>query len=545
MDNTTQTKKRNTLKTQKKLMIGAAVLAVLLCVLYFAVLRPMLEKHTYDEYTLIDGECVNIAGCKVLEVTGDGKVSYPDTGSTVAYCQGGTATLRVENTDALGTAGRYYMFPTIASEDVAKIEIENESGEYGFYADAATGKTFIIGCPGTPYNESAYASLSAAARNPMTMRRITTEAGDLAKYGLDAKSDPVKYTVTSKKGDSHTVLVGDMIVTGGGYYCTTEGSSAVYVMDTSMGAFSLAAKDYVQPILSLPVSENDYFMTTEFTLKVDGKVFVSCGYLPDDERLATASTSTYKMFVPENYVPSTENYGNILRKFVSFVGTETLAFGNVSETLPKEKLAEYGLDNPKYEIYYQYKGVDNYVYVSEQNEDGTYYAYSLLFNLVARVDADTLDFLNFEFIDFVDRPMFQKNINDVASIRIEADGIDETFVIKGDSQDTLTVAPQSTGKKFDEKTLKNFRILYRKLLGLTIEEYAPEKKTDERILTMTVATDVGLEYKYDFYAYSTRRCYFTINDVGEFYCLRDRVEQIASDVRSLMNGEDLDVTNLG
>lgn len=539
------TKKRNTLKTQKKLMIGAAILAVLLCVLYFAVLRPMLEKHTYDEYTLIDGECVNIAGCEVLEVTGEGKVTYPDTGATVAYCQGGEATIKVENTNALATAGRYYMFPTIAADDVARIEIKNREEEYGFYYDNSTGETYIIGCAGTPYDQTAYSTLSAAARNPMSMRRLTTHADDLAKYGLDSSNDPIKYTITAKNGETHSVLVGDMIVTGGGYYCTTEGSRAVYIMDNSMGAFSLNAEDYVQPILSLPVSENDYFMTTQFTLTVDGKVLVSCGYLPEEERIATASTSTYKMFVPENYVPSTTNYGNILRKFISFVGTQTLEFGNVGGILPRETLEKYGLADPKYEIYYKYKGVDNYVYVSEQNDDGTYYAYSLLFNLVARVDADTLDFLNYEFIDFVDRPMFQKNINDVASIRIEANGVDETFTIDGDSQDTLTVTAKSTGKKFDEKTLRNFRLIYRKMLGLSIEEYAPEQNTDEWILRMTVVTDVGVEYKYDFYAYSTRRCFFTINDVGEFYCLRDRVQQIAADTKALMNGEDIDVTNLG
>jgi len=213
--------------------------------------------------------------------------------------------------------------------------------------------------------------------------------------------------------------------------------------------------------------------------------------------------------------------------------------------LDKSVLAEYGLDSPKYEIYYKYGGIDNYVYVSEKNGDGNYYAYSLMYNLVAEVSADTLDFLEWEFIDFIDRPLFQKNINDVSYIRVEAPGVDEAFEIKGDSVSNITITAQSTGALLNEKEVENFRKVYLKMLKLNIEEYAPEAKYDEWLMRLTVKTDVGLEYVYDFYSYSTRRCYFTINGVGEFYCLRDRVEQIITDTVALMNGEDIDSSDLG
>ena len=536
-------KKNNSLK--RTLILSGVVfgVAAALALLYFTVLRPMLDARTYDEYVLHDGEGVTLAGCSVVGSDGTGVLSYSEDGG-VAYCEGGDLTLRVDVTDAKLSAGRYYMFRPIPAADVAVLRVSNKSGGWGFYL-ASDGEYYMIDHPGTPYEGTSFTTIVAAARNPLSMKRVDENAPDLSIYGLDEAQKPARCTVTDKKGVGRTFLVGDMIQTGGGYYCANEGSRAVYVMDTSMGAFLASAESLVTPILSLPEKETDYFLTEVFTLTVDGEVLVSCGYMTDAERVDTASTSTYKMFVPKNYVPSTDNYGALLRKFVEFRGTETVAFGRAGDVMSKDELSPYGLDHPKYEIYYRYSGVDNYVYVSEKQEDGTYFAYSLLFNLVARVDAETLDFLEWEFIDFVDRPMFQKNINDVAYVRFEADGLDEAVTVTGSSADDLAVIPESTGNPFDEKVLYNFRVLFRKMLGLTIQEYAPEKTTDNHILRFTVRTDVGIEYVYDFYAYSTRRCFFTINGEGEFYCLRDRVERIASDAAALMRGEDLDVTDMG
>ena len=537
-----ETKKRDSLKRQKIIIIVCLVTAAVLFTLYFAVLRPLLFPQTTETYELLAGEGVNINGCSVISAEGDGELSLTDDGK-IAYATGGGLTLTVNSTDAKATAGRYYMFRALESSDVAEIYVTNATGSWGFEYDASDSSYYIKGFHGTPYNQTYFTTMLAAARNPIAMKRVTTNADNLSEYGLSDADSPAKYALTAKTGEVYRVLVGDVIVTGGGYYCTTEGSRAVYIMDTSMSAFFRSAEYYVTPLLSLPVKESDYFTTEIFTLKVDEEVFVSCGYMTDAERAETASVSTYKMFVPENYVPSSTNYSNLLRKFVSFEGLQTLKFGVAGEVMGPSELAEYGLDAPKYEIYYRYSGVDNYVYVSERQENGNYYAYSLLFNLVAEVDADTLDFLGWQFIDFVDRPMFQKNINDVAQVRVQAEGVDADFVITGSSVNDLAVALD--GKVLDDRMKKNFQGMYRKMLGLSIEEYAPEVATDEWLMTLTVVTDVGIEYKYDFYNYSTRRCFFTINGVGEFYCLRDRVEQIIADTRAILNGEDVDKSVLG
>ena len=541
--NPKKSKSSNSIHRQIKITAICVLLFAVLAVLYFVVLKPMTDVPTIEEYEILDGEAISIKNCTVKSVEGDGTVTY-SSDEYYAYCNGGNATITLDTTNASSTAGGIYIFPMLEASDVEEVSVTNDTGTWGFKYDADDEDYYITGYKGTPYQESAYTALIAAARNPLSIERIAVDVDDMSKYGIS--SDGARYTITAFDGTAYTVYVGDMLVTGGGYYCALEGRNAVYAMDTSMAYFTSSVLSYINPLLSFPVSDTEYYNTEKFTLTVDGNEFVSFGYATAAEKEKTASNSTYKMFYPENYTPNTSNTNHILESFVEFEGTQVLAFGPYGETMSGVELSKYNLLVPKYEIYYRYSNVDNYIYVSEQNEDGSYYAYSLLFNIVCLVDADTVDYLRWDLIDFIDKPLFQKNINDVASVRIQTtQGGDETFIIKGDSNENLTCTVSSTGEVMDDEMLKNFRRLYIKLLNLQIEEYTESKSTDEWLMTLTVTTDFGYEYQYSFYAYSTRRCYFTINGEGEFYCLRDRVEKIIEDLPNLLDGKEIDSNDLG
>ncbi|MBQ3101133.1 MAG: DUF4340 domain-containing protein [Clostridia bacterium] len=542
MENSKQ-KKRNSLKRQTVITVISLVLIAVLAVVYFTVLRPMLDKRTFAEYEMLDGEALDINGCEVVSQTGDGNITFASDGKSI-ICEGGRATVKLDTTNGTSSSGRFYMFPAIEVNDIAEVAITNEYGTFGFYYDSSDGEYYITGYKGTPYNQTAFSTTLAAARNPLSMERIAVDPEDLSVYGLDGNGK-ASYVISDKKGTTHEVLVGDMLVTGGGYYCMIKGGDAVYALDTSNGAFFATPETFVTPLLAFPVSENDYYMAEKFTLKKDGEVFISCAFMSEAERKETASTSTYKMLEPANYVPSNTNYNAVLQKFISLTGSEVLKFGLYGETMNSLELVEYNLVNPKYEIYYCYKGVDNYVYVSEKNEDGSYYAYSLLFNLIARVDAETFEFLEKDFLWYVDKPIFQRNIVDVASIRIEGNGIDETFNITGDEASAISVTPKSAGMPFGESGVKSFKNIYLKLLSLTIEDYTESTSKDEWIMRLTVVTDLGHETVYEFYNYSTRRCYFTIDGEGEFYCLRDKVEKILEDTVAIMNGEEISSVDKG
>lgn len=481
------------IKKQTVTIIIAAVVIALLAVVYFTLIAPMLRVDTQKEIPeLLEGEGYNPNTEKIL------------------------------------------IFPSVEKEDIKKLEIHNEHGDYSFY-QGTNGEFYITDYEATPYDSTLFAYLCAAARLPVAIDRITKETSTPEIYGLDKASDPAYYILTDVNGVSHKIFIGDYLPTGGGYYAMYEGRAAVYALDTSTEYILKSCESYVSPILSMPTASEDYYQTERFTLAVDGEPYISVEYMDEAERTKTASTSYYKMVVPENYVPSASNYDEILKTFNNFVGSQVMRFGPVDEAMKAKDLKEYGLDEPKYEIYYRYNDIDNYVLVSKQNEDGSYYAYSVMFNIVARVEQQTLKFLNWNFIDFIDKPMFQKNINDIESIEIKGKDVHEVFNITG-TDTTLTVTPKSTLTPFTPQQLDSFKKLYIKLLSLSLENYTESKSKDEWAMTFTVKTRGGVEYVYDFYNYSTRRCYFTINGEGEFYVLRDRVEKILSDTALLMNG---------
>ena len=91
MENSKQ-KKRNSLKRQTVITVISLVLIAVLAVVYFTVLRPMLDKRTFAEYEMLDGEALDINGCEVVSQTGDGNITFASDGKSI-ICEGGRATV--------------------------------------------------------------------------------------------------------------------------------------------------------------------------------------------------------------------------------------------------------------------------------------------------------------------------------------------------------------------------------------------------------------------------------------------------------------------
>ena len=58
--------------------------------------------------------------------------------------------------------------------------------------------------------------------------------------------------------------------------------------------------------------------------------------------------------------------------------------------------------------------------------------------------------------------------------------------------------------------------------------------------TITVTLDSGKTIEYAFYIYSTRRCFYTVNGVGEFSVYRDSVEKVLRDTDRVLKGLPVD-----
>lgn len=449
--------------------------------------------------------------------------------------------------EVLGTNDRILLFEHFERKDIQSIDVHNRYGEYGFYYNTKDEAFYVKEHEYATFDKELFSSLVVSTGYPLSIERVTTECEDLSEYGLAEEQSPAYYTVTTRPDadgstESHTVYVGDKIPTGGGYYVRYAGRDAVYILDADLGKTVLAPiEDLITPMLTLPMSQNDYFMIKNFILTDSEEPIVAITFLEDEEKEALAMTSAYRMLYPSNYSVNSTSYSEVLQVLTNFTGIRTVALAPT-----EEEIEEYGLAKPAFSISYNYQGIEQTVVFSEKNENGNYYAGSLLFNIIAELDGSTMKWLEWDIIDWVDPPIFMMNINNVATITLESDTATRTFDLFGDGQE-LVVTERATGFK---PTVKNFRQFYKTLLSVNLQDHVTVDITEEAAealtvsekpyLTLTVETKAGQKTEYKFYPYSTRRAYYTVNGSGEFYVLRDMVTKVISDGEKVMTNTDID-----
>lgn len=510
------------IKKQTRLIIIAAAVFVILLLAYLIVVRPLIaNEETDDTPELLPAE-TNAAG----EVTDPG--------------------------EALGQANSILMYPQITREMIARIEVSNKFGQFAFYYDKNDKEFYIEDNINAPYSKEVFAQLVVAVGYSAAMDRVTADCKDFSEYGLDDNEERAVYRITTNDGKEYVAYVGSQIVTGAGYYAKFNDRNAVYVINATSGALLKGSiNNLISPVLTLTPSQTDYFLVNEFTIAKrdeDGEMqpFFSAKSKTkkgvDDSGNETEEFDRYEMVYPSGYSINTSNYDTILQGFMELSGNRVVHLGKDGATVPAETLALFGLEKPEYELYINYKGTFNSIVLSEKTENDTYFAYSLLFNTIVEVDSSSLDFLEWDLLEFIDKPLFTLNVADVASIAISGNGIDETFIITldeaTDTQKAKGIKVRTlSGKEITDVT--SFRSLYMRMLTLSLVTYAEVDSTEglDLLATFTLITRDGQKYEFKFYPYTTRRCLYSANGDAEFYVIKESVDRIVEDAVKVLNGE--------
>lgn len=501
------------IKKRLYLIIAIAIAFILLTVAYFAVIAPLLEETNENEkIDLLEGE-------------------------------------------VMGSATTILMFNQVERANIQSIEVHNEFGGYTFYYDDEKKDFFFKDYLNSPYSKEMISSLVTDAGFPTIVERIAENTDNLEEYGLSEKDNPAYYILTTRNNKTHKVYIGNMTVTGGGYYARYEGRDAIYVVPASIkGTILSPVSNLMSAMLFLPLSQTDYFAVKDFILAKNEKAFVKITSETKTKKDSNGNEYedfvSYKMLYPAEYNVSS-NYDNLLQTFMECYGTSVEYLGKDDETISDKILEKYNLKNPAFELFFEHKGIKNDILISKQNDDGTYYAYSLLFNIICVMDEQTFSFLEWDLLDFVDKPILQYSINDVSSITVNSKGFEETFLLYVSDGETTTnpVTGTTTTKKNLQVKLKStdkyiqnpddFRQFYMGLLTTNIVTYASEKDPSKLdcLATIKVLTRDGKRHEFSFYPYESLRCLYTLNGKGEFYVLKTTVEKLISDAQKLVKGE--------
>lgn len=440
--------------------------------------------------------------------------------------------------EVIGPQNRIFIMEYLKNDNISEIKVHNEYGDFGVFYNKEDDNYYLTDNMNASYDREALQSLLSAAGYTLAMERITTDAEDMSEYGLADEDDPAWYEISDRRGNTHKLYIGNIIPSNAGYYVRYEGRNAVYVLDSSIANTLLAPIEaLISPILAFPVGQSTYYLIDNFVLARDNEIFIALDYIPEEERSKDSSTSIHKLLYPEGYTPNDGNYLNVFAMFQEYTGMYTIKYQPDEEDLKK-----YGLDKPKYELYFDFANFPTDIWFSEKNDSGNFYAYSPVFDIITEVEYDKAKFLEWNLLEWLLRPVFQQNIREVKELTIESGEDKFTFVPGFDDNGLYSVYERNSGKYIED--IDNFKQFYMTLLMTSFLDYAEldeaQKETlteSAPYLTMKIKLNGGKTLDYKFYPYEARKSFYTINGTGHFYIVRDRMVKIVDDAKKVMSGE--------
>lgn len=438
---------------------------------------------------------------------------------------------------------------------------------------------------------------------------------DLSAYGLE-KDKAALIEIERRDGKMHTLYFGKKAANGSYYvrsgdtYVDDNGNTVernvIYLLSTSTSgnaAGTLMAKptEMLTKRLTYPVQS----MFSSFVFQ-DSWGDVVLAFLP-----ARSAKSTNTVFggsslyytaelkdvdSPAGYFSSSEFETRIMI-FQDFCGDVTLEYATekvegVDEktgetysyyTFSEETLARYYLDSTsERRMLFYTSGVEgsdedvaSEVYFSTLQPGGFYYAYSLNYGTISRVSAKLVDFLEWEFLDFVDAYPFRILIGyiDTLTITGKLDGkpFSESFATEADADYLITTVKAVNANKnisldlYKDLCVVSYTTYMRgevpddldKEALMEGEPYA-EVRIKTRDVTVYVTDEMGAPTTkvegvlksvtriYRFYRYSNDRTMMTVETIdsdgkssgesGDFYVLTSRLDKLVKNADMLVQG---------
>ena len=489
-----------------------AILAVVLAIVYFAVIAPMLVEEE-EKITPIE-------------------LLFP-------------LEVRAENQTMV------YMFPPIERARIEKIEVHNEKGGYTFLK-TKNDVFYLDGMPAAPCDIMKLSYLiTTAGSAPASKRYIIDETTDLSVYGLSAADDPAYFIITDDNEVSHKVWVGKKAPTGDGYYCQYDDRKAVYLIRTA--GFEVLLSDaygLMTPTVGLPIQQSDYASVSLVgAIKNGAPVFEIRALDPDENGTGKTDKPTYTYEFTFNslkeFTPNSSMRSSLLNFLSGLSGSKVVAYGlDISGETLKTK---YGIDisNPHYCVYYHYDE-EAYIFFSAPDKEGNCYAYTTVYNTVVSMSYDSVKTIyHLGLYELIERNLVSSHISLISKLEVKGSIADEDITVdsayglkstpvEGTEQTVQTAWNIKTGKQFSTDEVKNFKQIYAAMLNLYIEGDIDTRKIEEaeHIGTVTISFTDESTKTFDFYAYNSTLCYVTVNGEKDDTALtvqRDNVERVIRD----------------
>lgn len=472
-------------------------------------------------------------------------------------------------------SGKLLIFPQASKENIRSLEVFNSNGSFTFHrynlmTDSVdnVSEFSVKGAPFSPYNQEKFASLYVAAGYSLSTRKINDPIkdanGEFTEYGLvpevridkDGKEynyEPAYYILTETSGKQHKMLIGDMLVTGAGYYVQyvnidesgEHKRDAVYVLDTATKNLLDPIESFMTPTLSYPMTISTYQTIENFKLSqksdasdsgLESKIGFT--YIDIEDRLNTINASHPYVFTSANMSGLTAHTNNIQDLLH---GIYQPSYVGVTKLLPTDAdLVKYGIGkmveeeggkshmeyDPEYILSFDYnvtnedesvtRPLTQVIMISAMTEKKTYYTYTMVYekdgnksefsfsyDMIVEVEAHSLDFLTWENNRWIQDTLLSDNIAFINTIRLETNDYWAEFTLDNS---------KSTGKSTENVDTSKLEVKGKDSKGNDIHAFSTLEFRDpsgnkwtvsSTSLTATTSAGVPLNIPASYFAYNT------------------------------------------
>ncbi len=485
----------------------------------------------------------------------------------------------VYTTGEVPAAGNVWlMFEHVERNNIQSIEVHNDHGTFTVYYSPADNAFYFLGAETLSYDQELFSYLVVHAGYTLFSQRLEPHqrSENLSEYGLAPEDDPAYYILTTRSGNTHKVYIGNSTLDEDQYYVMYEGRDIVYVLENSIKNSLLAdVKDLLTPVLTFPVSSSSDYYTKipEIYITLDRKEpYMLIEYTKDSKETQNTFgvTIPYMIRYPKDMPASTEQVTSLFQYIINMTADELVEYGicytyedfdpetgkllEQTDVKP-EVLLKHGITQADKAIIYTYEGYPSIVYFSDkrvdENKNEFYYAWSPIMNILTKISASSVPFLQWNAVDFIDKAIFNAHIDKVGTIEFTDKTSEQKHFVfklsgKGDDlsvHETVSdtyLKPNKSSSDTSVDDIHNFRQLYKSALYISAGDYIETPQQMSLIAQIKVTMRDGYEMNYEFFAYSDQRCYYTINGEGEFYVKRSQVQKLFADAQRVIDGIEID-----
>lgn len=554
-----------------------------------------IKKVSYDEFfvTLKDGTKYAFDRNKVINVL----KSFSNEEATKT-----TSLFALNGYDTDGDVispitNQPFVFPAITSRyDVEYMRVINQKGGFSILQDTKTGNFYFDNAVTLAYDAEKFSYMIMSGIYMLSTDKIENPA-PLSEYGLDKEEEATAIVeILKTDGVLHRVIIGKKTLDGKGYYARYYTKKHIYIISSSIeDSLLLTAEDFLKTNLVHPVTTVEGVHSIDdinVNFLKEGKN-LNVVLLDDDDDDGTQVFSIWKILSPEELIPIGKEFGNpnstaftdfiqsaaalATEKIVEYKMTSIPVDGIVLSGLPEEALTsfsketiegfdnetlkKYGLDNPRLDVSYSYPITDsnkkNYkivsrVFISDEQEDGNYYAYSYLYTYndsgklteilstgcISTLSLANVDWLDWEVMDFNNQFLYKNFVYNLDWIEVEYQNEIYRFNVNGNVEkedvEGVTLVHNGSSKDID---IMSFKYMYSSILSIYMVDNYEIADEDPNMLCRITINAGGGSTEMIFYRVTNTKAFYTLNGEGKYYVKVDSIFNFLNKYQRVLNGE--------